>query len=282
MDPLGILLLLIIGLGVGIIAAMLGIGGGILYVPILVLGFHVDAFEATAISSFVIIFTSSSSAYQYWRQRRIDLTAAGTMIAMAIPGSIIGASIVTFIAATRDYLKATFGFLLIALALRDLVRIYKKRNEAKTNSDFGFSEEEEANNPNAVRLIDKQGVIFRYERNLKAGAAFGFLGGLIAGILGMGGGVIYVPAFSLAMGLPMHLATAASSSVVIFSSIVAVIIKSKALTISILITYGLPLAAGAVIGANIGARSARKVQSAHLKLAFSILLMIVGVRLIIS
>ncbi len=282
MEPFGILFLLVIGLGVGIIAAMLGIGGGILYVPILVLGFHVDAFEATAISSFVIIFTSSSSAYQYWRQRRIDLRAAGTMIAMAIPGSIIGASIVTFIAETRDYLKATFGFLLIALALRDLIRTYRKRNDPKNTSDFGFSEEEENKNPNVVKLVDKQGVVFRYERNLKSGAVFGFLGGLIAGILGMGGGVIYVPAFSLVMGLPMHLATAASSSVVIFSSIVAVIIKSKALTVSTLITYGVPLATGAVIGANIGARSARKIQSAHLKLAFSILLMIVGIRLIVS
>ncbi len=282
MDPLGILLLLIIGLSVGIIAAMLGIGGGILYVPILVLGFHVDAFEATAISSFVIIFTSSSSAYQYWRQRRIDFTAAGTMVATAIPGSIIGASIVTFIAETRDYLKATFGFLLFALALRDLIRIYRKRNEPKNNSDLGFSEKEAEDNPDIVKLVDKQGVVFRYERNLKSGAAFGFLGGLIAGILGMGGGVIYVPAFSLAMGLPMHLATAASSSVVIFSSIVAVIIKSKSLTGNVLLTYGLPLATGAVVGANIGAKSARKIQSAHLKLAFSILLMIVGLRLIIA
>ena len=283
MEPLSIIVLILVGVLVGILASLLGVGGGVLYVPILILGFKVDALTATAISSFVIIFTSLSGTIEYAKQKRIDYKAGLVFILLAIPGSLVGARIVTYYSWMRTYLRALFGLLLVLLALRDYRRGYLKIKSMKEKGETVSSTTEDLQTTRGekVEKIDYKGVKFTYNRDMKNGAVFGLIGGILAGMLGIGGGVIFVPALNLIVGLPMHLSVATSTFVIIFSSIVAVIVKADYLSWTNIISYGIPLAVGAVFGAYLGAHSARKIQSLYLKLGFATLILITGIKLML-
>ncbi len=283
MEVVSFILLIVIGVLVGILASLLGVGGGVLYVPILILGFKVDALTATAVSSFVIIFTSLSGTIEYAKQKRIDFKAGIILVLLAIPGSLIGARIVTYYSMLRTYLRALFGLLLIILALRDYRRFYLKIKKMKGKGETISitTEDLQTTRGEKVEKTDAKGVKFVYNRDMKTGAVFGFIGGVLAGMLGIGGGIIFVPALNLIIGLPMHLSVATSTFIIIFSSIMAVIVKADYLSWTNIITYGIPLAIGAVLGAHLGARSARKIQSLYLKLAFSTLLLFTGIKLIL-
>ena len=72
MDPFTFISLIILGFFYAILASMIGIGGGLLYVPTLDFGYGLETIDATFVSSFVIVFTSSSAFLNFRSQRGLD------------------------------------------------------------------------------------------------------------------------------------------------------------------------------------------------------------------
>lgn len=109
---------------------------------------------------------------------------------------------------------------------------------------------------------------------------FGLVAGILSGLLGVGGGIVLVPIMVSLLGFAQHNAHATSLAVIVPTAIVSSIVYSFHGNIDILLA--LTLAAGSIVGANVGARWMKRIPAAQLKRMFGLLLVIVGVKMLWS
>lgn len=262
LDPVKSLVISIIAFGIGILAAMLGIGGGVLMVPILNQGFQLDMHSATGTSLVVIIFTAFSSSTVYYRQKRIHYRLGVIYAAVTIPGAITGAIISAQL--SQSTLQILFGIVMMPVALRMILSPKKRRTSSDENQQTGPSEVTEL----LPSLTPQQ---YSY------GLFLGFLAGMASGLLGIGGGAVAVPTLTLVIGLPMHVAVATSSFVMIFTSIAGVTIKIWDKDVAW--AYVPWMILGVILGTQVGARIAKRIRGDQLQQIFGFVLLAVLLRM---
>lgn len=187
-----------------IIAAVAGVGGGFLYVPILTLIFGLDPTDAVGTSLIVIIFTTLAASITYLRQGRIFLRSAVYLIIPGITGAIIGAYATGYI--PDDLLGILFAAIVGLLSMKLLFPSFPFIRPIER----GFSCDEVC--------IDCYSITARHRIYLWHYLAWGLASGLASGLIGIGGGVINVPALTSA-GMPVHFAVATSTLVVLCTSV---------------------------------------------------------------
>lgn len=257
--------IIVFGLGifiVGMISAMIGVGGGTLMVPIfnLILGF--TAHKAIGTSSFAIFFTALSASIAYFRQNRVDRVVGVVLAMTSILGAAIGARTTKLFPSVM--LTSLFGLFMLFTSLYIIVVADGK---FKGMVKGGFRRV----------IVDSDGKRFEYTVSIAFSLLVGFLAGFIGGFFGVGGGVIVVPLMVLLMGLPIHIAVATSMFTMIFTSI-------SSLSIHLLIgnvdlAYGFTAGLFIALGAQIGAYAARRVKPKYLKQLFGVFMLFVGLRM---
>lgn len=175
------------------ISSMIGIGGGVLYVPLL-LGFGFPFYQAAAISIFIIMALSISSSLVYYRVQLVDWKLALIIEPLTAAMSLIGGYYSSFIQIKE--LKIFFILVLIVSGYFMLKPIKEIQDKFINQRKWGywqrkFREEE-------------------YSVNLLIGLPFAALAGLTAGLLGIGGGIIKVPLMVLLLGVPIKIAVGTS------------------------------------------------------------------------
>ncbi|MFX0108869.1 MAG: sulfite exporter TauE/SafE family protein [Candidatus Hodarchaeota archaeon] len=258
-----ILMIAAFAVGVGTISSMIGIGGGILNTPLLVIVFALTTNMARATSLVAALFVAISSSFAYYRQNPSPTVyRAGFFLAITtIPGSWVGGWLaVTIFNTYGDFaLRWVFAFLLFPVALKMLFARRKGKVDWVSEIEaFDFAQ------------IPK--------KTLGFALAGGFLGGIVANLLGLGGGVIIVPVLSMIMGLPMHAAAATSMFTMIFTTSAGTV--QNILSQSVDIFYALALGIGMLTGAQIGSRLATRVDSVRLKHIFGLVLVYPLVRMV--
>ncbi|ASJ04487.1 sulfite exporter TauE/SafE family protein [Thermococcus barossii] len=238
-----------VGIFIGILAALFGLGGGFLIVPTLnFLG--VEIHHAVGTSSAAVVFTSLSSALAYSRQGRIHYKAGFLLASTAVIGAYIGAWFTSFISPAQ--LKVIFGLALIVVA----VRIYRKKTAE----------------PTEIMLKD-------VEIDYRLVPLGGFFAGIASGLLGVGGGIINVP-FLTYLGLPIHYAVATSSFAIVFTA-TAGALKHYAMG-NVEAQWLVLLVPGLIIGAQLGARIAKRTRASSLKKAFAVVMGLLALRMILK
>ncbi|UCE11527.1 MAG: sulfite exporter TauE/SafE family protein [Candidatus Thorarchaeota archaeon] len=238
--------------GVGIISAMVGIGGGILNTPLLIIVFLLPAQQASATALVAALFIAVAGTWAYGRQKPSPIiTKVGLLLAVTTaPGSIIGVGLRELI--TDDYLlRLVFGVSLFPVALKMLFAKQKGRGDLASE----------------LAAFDVSDV----SRERMASALLGaFIGGVAAGLLGIGGGAIVVPVLNILVGLPMHAAAATSIFTMIFTAGAGT--ARNYIGGHVDLVFGLTLGIGMLIGAQFGARFASRVNAAQLKRIFGLIL----------
>ncbi len=240
------LILSVAGLFSGVLAGFLGIGGGTVLVPFLVaMGYQ--PIQAVATSSLAIFITSISGSIQNWRMGHFDFNR---VFVLGFP-AVITAQLGVFLSEKiTDYILLTsFGLLLILnIYLVDLRQrlITNKLRKNKIKPNFFFA-------------------------RLCTGSA----AGILAGLFGVGGGVIMVPLQMLLLGEPIKVAIQTSLGVVVITAISACI--SHALNGNVLFIEGVILGIGGLIGAQISTRLLPKLPDKFISLAFRTLLGILAI-----
>jgi uncharacterized membrane protein YfcA len=271
MSPLTAVLLAGLGVVVGGFGTIIGVGGGFILVPVLLLAYPNDKPALiTSISLAVVFFNASSGSLGYARLRRIDYRT-GLIFALAtIPGAIVGATATNWV--PRQAFNLTFGLLLIA------VSIYIAFGTAEKSGRMLASLR-----PNAQRtLTDSDGVTYSYSFNRELGIIISFLVGFIASLLGLGGGIIHVPAMVSLLDFPAHVATATSHFVLVFTALTATVVHILDGSLAEGWPRTLALAVGVVAGAQIGARLSGRLPAGVIVRLLAAALFAVAVRLIIA
>ncbi|MCH8905942.1 MAG: sulfite exporter TauE/SafE family protein, partial [Candidatus Heimdallarchaeota archaeon] len=171
MDPLFFAVLLIAGFFFGILSAMVGIGGGLLNVPFLTFVMEVPSNDATFISTFVIIFTSTSAALTYKGEKKIDYRTGGQYLLLALPGVIIGGLLADRI--PREILLIFFAIMIIAAGIRGIIKA-----NAKTEDNLDLPETSPAGFERR-KIVDKDGIIWEYDVKIGMGRIYALLGGVM-------------------------------------------------------------------------------------------------------
>ena len=272
MDPITFVLLSFLGAFAGFLGAMLGIGGGIIVVPVLILAFNLDARIAVGTSLLMITFTALSGTYAYYLQRRIDWKVGVISALFTVPGASLGAYATKFFISKS--LALIFGAVLCLIAVALVRRSYRGSGDKKTkrleNGKGGWKR----------RIVDSSGTVFVYDAHICTALLLFFVGGLASGFLGIGGGVIVVPILAAYVGLPMHVAVATSMLTMIFTSISGV--STHILLGDVKFEYAVPLVIGILAGTQLGARTAKRLRSVSLERVFAFAMIVIGILLILT
>jgi uncharacterized membrane protein YfcA len=244
---------------IGIGSSMVGISGGAFKTPVLIIVFGLGAQFSTGVSLFSALFLAIPSTIEYNRNLgKPIMFKIGLIIALiSVPGLFLGVLLKTWI--TDDFVFRTiFGVSLFPVAL---MMLFSRRNQNGTSTP-------KENNENQLPLDNKP-------RLIVAGLGF-FIGGLAAGLLGIGGGTVYVPIMCLVLGLPMLVAAATSVFAMLFSSsagtIINMILMPEVMEPYLFLFYSCALGIGFVLGSKIGVDYACSIDGTRLKRFFGAIL----------
>lgn len=267
---LGYSALFIIGLAAAIAGSLIGLGGGFLVVPALLLlsepllGVAMPAPIAVGTSLTMLIFTGLSSTIAYMRQGKIDYRSGWLFTLISAPSSIIGAALTS--AFEGRAFELGFGLFMLLMAILMIV----KNKLRPIDVDW----------PIKRTYIDREGVTWTYGYNWWSAVIVGLAVGLTSGLFGIGGGSLFVPAMVLLYRFPPHIASATSMFVILWSAIIGSATHIYLGEIDWLsAAFLIP---GALVGGWIGAKIAQRVSSSVLLWGLRIALLWIAIRLISS
>jgi uncharacterized protein len=223
----------------------------------------------TSITLTVAFFNSLSGSIAYWRQKRIDFKSGLLFAITAIPGAIIGAFLVDYL--NRSAFQYIFGSLLLIVA----AYITFRPNKKLSGNFFSMWK-------TTCKITDSKNNVHQYSYNLPLGMTISFFVGVLSSLLGIGGGIIHVPALTQILCFPTHIATATSHFMIAITTFSAIITHIINATFTGDVGRVLVLSIGAVIGAQFGARLSQKISAALIVRLLAAGLAIVALRLLIS
>ena len=258
------LLLAVVFLIISTLFSMIGMGGGILYLPILLFaGYSID--KAPAISLILISATSLSALFIFWRNRKVDWKLALVIDPptdiMAFIGGYCNALVPEMV--LRSILV---GILMVA---GTMMFVNKKRpvvDRAVADEKWWLWHRRFNGVDYAVNL----------PLVLTATAAIG----LLSGLLGITGGLIKLPIMVLLCGVPMDIAVATSTVMIAVTALSG--LAGHALSTQLDWRTGLILAIVAVIGGRLGSRISINMDKVRLKKWFGIIIWLIALRMLIQ
>lgn len=287
------IVLILVGVGIGVLSGLLGIGGGTIMVPVLRLGYGLDAFMATATSLFAIIPISLAGAITHIRARScfpklgllLGIAGAVTSSAGVYLGSISPSWLIMLAAAIIIVYSA---FTMLRKALR-----IGKRGTDPSVADPSAAGGQKGTDPatpasdKGTDLHDAHAVeqtspcVFAFtHKNVALAVVIGLAAGFASGYVGVGGGFIMVPLMTAWLGIPMKRTSGTSLIAIIILAIPGVI--QQALLGHIDYLAGIMLCVGAIPGAVLGARLVSRVPERTLRFIFAGLLAVAAVMLVIN
>jgi uncharacterized membrane protein YfcA len=274
-DALQLGLLLLTGLGAGALGALVGIGGGVLVVPVLVLGFGTDVRVAVAASLVAVIATSSAAGSVYAREGIVNMRLAMTLEVATTAGALAGG--ITAVLIPQPALLMVFSVFLAVTAL--LLFLGGQPGERRPPGEGEEVTGYEAHGRLAGAFQSpRTGEMVEYRaRRLPLGLAGSFIAGNISGLLGVGGGFVKVPAMRVGMRVPMRVAAATSSFMIGVTAAASLVIYVQRDFLYPLLAA--PIAVGVAAGALAGTRASNLVSGRTLARVLAVLLVPLAVQM---
>jgi len=227
-----VLFLVVLGLLAGTFGALVGLGGGVIIVPVLSLLLGLPIKTAVGISLVCVIATSSGAAAVYVQRHWTDLRLGMVLELATALGAITGALVVTFL--PDNFLQGMFGAFLLYAAVALL-----RRQEGEMVEVTGEPPDYRA-------------------RNHPLGLGVSYVAGSVSGMLGIGGGPIKVPLMHLFMGVPLKVAAATSNFMMgVTAAASAFLYYTRG---DVIVAVAAPLAVGVFAGALLGSHLTRRIH----------------------
>ena len=245
------LILIVGGMAAGLFGSLLGLGGGLLIVPLLTLVFNLPLLTAVGVSLVCVIVTSGASAGVYLERRVANLRLGMVLELFTAVGALAG-GLAAFIL-PENVLELLFAALLVYVAVTMLRGRDPEPEVGEAEAD-AMAADIAADNSFRASL---SGPGYRV-RHLGFGAVGSVVAGVTSALLGIGGGLVKVPVMHVVMGVPLRVATATSN--------LMIGITASASAIIYLLRGGIdpyvasPTALGVFFGASLGSRIAHRID----------------------
>jgi uncharacterized protein len=258
----------------GFIGSLTGLGGGVIIVPLLTLGFGVDIRYAIGASLISVIATSSGAASAYIKEGLLNIRAGMFLEIATTLGAIAGAAI-AILAPTR-IIAVIFGLVLIYSAA---VSFRKRKQETDANVPIvkkpgRFTELLKVKSSYFVSGEERPYTL----QNLGGGFSLMALAGILSGLLGIGSGALKVIAMDSVMKIPFKVSTSTSNFMIgVTATASAGIYLNRGYIDPVL---SMPVMLGVLIGSLVGAKILLKSRTRSIRVIFSLVVALLGFEMI--
>ena len=280
-QPINAFIILGIGSIVGMIMGMVGIGGGFLLTPLMIF-FGIPSPVAVASVANQLVAPSVSGVLSYWKSSNVDFKMGIILLIGGVIGSSIGVLIFNFlnnlghldlvIKLSYVLFLSIIGSLMFIESSRLILRVKKgKISRGKLHQHNWLH-----GLPFKTRFRKSKLYI-----SVLLPLLIGIIVGILAALMGTGGGFIIVPAMIYLLGMPTSLVVGTSLFQIIFvASNTTILQASQNQTVDIILAFLLLL--GSVIGVQIGSKFSNFLKGEHLRFFLSIIILMVGFMLLID
>jgi len=259
-----------VGFIVGTYGTLIGAGGGFVLVPMLLLLYPEESPEVIAsISLAVVFFNALSGSIAYMRLKRVDYRS-GILFAIAtIPGAILGAITTSYI--PRPLFDLFLGVLMIVGSLFLIFHTHKKADKR----------EDKIQKCLVRNIVESDGTTHTFSYSPTVGIGLSLIVGYLSSLLGIGGGIIHVPALVHVLNFPVHVATATSQFILAIMALTGTGVHIVLGAFHHGIRRTIALAIGVLIGAQLGAFLSNHVKGDWIIRGLAIALGLVGIRILV-
>lgn len=271
-----------LGLAVGLLSGLFGVGGGFLMTPLLIM-FGIPATVAAATDSNQIVAASTSGTYAHWKMGNVDFKMGLHLLIGGLAGGLFGVQAIKIL---RTMGNADFVIKMTYVLILGIVGIYmfieslrstKRKNaeEAETKKESGIS-----------RFLRSLPFQTRYEKSGVTHSAiipvvFGGFVGILAAVMGVGGGFLMVPVMMYILKMPMHVVVGTSLFQILFNCIEVTFLQAYT-NHNVDFILAVMLLLGSTVGAQIGAVFGRKLKGEQLKIILAVIVLAVTAKIVLE
>lgn len=275
--PLNLFLILGMGGAVGFLSGLFGVGGGFLLTPLLIFS-GISPAVAVATGASQIVASSASGTFTYVRRSAVDFKLGSFLLVSGIAGSTLGIALFTALqrAGQLDLVIAlsyfgflgTIGILTVTEAIRSLWALRAGARPLRR--------------PGGHNWVQGLPLKVRFRRSRLYVSALPVLGlglgiGFLGSVLGIGGGIIMIPALIYLLRVPTTIVIG-TTLMMTFGTMAFATVMHAATSRSVDIVLGLALMVGGVVGAQLGARVGQKLRGEVLRLLLGLLVLAIAAR----
>ncbi len=282
----GVNVFILLGLGgaVGFLSGLFGVGGGFLMTPLLMM-IGIPPIVAAASDSNQIVAASASATYAHYRMGNVDFKMGFLLLIGGVVGGTLGVHLIAFLRALGNanfVIKITYvimlgvvGFYMFMESLQNLRKTPVETKKVESGKSSFYAR--------AVKALpwqmefQKSGVFLSPILPLILGTFVGVL----AAIMGVGGGFIMVPVMVYMLRMPMHVVVGTSLFQILFTCVNVTIMQSMT-NHAVDITLAILLLLGSTVGAQFGARLSRRLKGDQLKIILASLVLVVMLQMLLG
>jgi len=271
-----------LGLAVGLLSGLFGVGGGFLMTPLLIM-LGIPSTVAAATDSNQIVAASTSGTYAHWKVGNVDFKMGLYLLIGGFVGGLFGVQGIKVLRAmgNADFvIKMTYVFMLgivgTYMFIESLGSMKKKHTEiAAPAKESGMA-----------RFLKALPLQTHFEKSGVSHSAllpifFGGLVGILAAIMGVGGGFLMVPVMVYILRMPMHVVVGTSLFQILFNCIEVTFLQSYT-NHNVDFILAVLLLLGSTLGAQVGALFGRKLRGEQLKIILAVIVLAVTVKIVLD
>jgi uncharacterized membrane protein YfcA len=269
-----------LGLAVGLLSGLFGVGGGFLMTPLLIM-FGIPSTVAAATDSNQIVAASTSGTYAHWRVGNVDFKMGLYLLAGGFVGGLLGVEGIKMLRATGNagfVIKITYVLMLGIVGTYMFIESIQSMRKKKTEEVVVEKETSISTFLKSLPLqtrFEKSGVTHSVIVPLFLGCVVGIL----AAIMGVGGGFLMVPIMFYILRMPMHVIVGTSLFQILFTCVEVTFLQSYT-NHTVDFTLAVLLLLGSTIGAQVGAIFGRKLKGEQLKILLAVIVLVVTVKIV--
>jgi len=269
-----------LGLLVGLLSGLFGVGGGFLMTPLLIM-FGIPSTVAAATDSNQIVAASTSGTYAHWKVGNVDFRMGLYLLVGGFAGGLIG---VEFIKMLRAMGNADFVIKITYVLMLGIVGAYMFIESLSSMRKKEVKEVEVQKESRVRAFLKSLPLQTHFEKSgvthsILVPIFLGCMVGILAAIMGVGGGFLMVPIMFYILRMPMHVIVGTSLFQILFTCIEVTFLQSYT-NHTVDFTLAVLLLIGSTIGAQAGAVFGRKLKGEQLKILLAVIVLVVTVKII--
>ncbi len=271
-----------LGLAVGLLSGLFGVGGGFLMTPLLIM-FGIPSTVAAATDSNQIVAASTSGTYAHWKVGNVDFKMGLYLLAGGFLGGIVGVQLIKLLHAmgNADFvIKMTYVLMLGIVGVYMFIESLQSMKKKSASAEAVKEEKESA----VGRFLKSLPLQTHFEKSgithsILVPIVLGAFVGILAAIMGVGGGFLMVPIMVYMLRMPMHVVVGTSLFQILFTCIEVTFLQAYT-NHSVDFILAVLLLLGSTVGAQVGAVFGRKLKADQLKILLACIVLVVTVKIV--
>ena len=280
LTSINILIPIGLGLVVGLLSGLFGVGGGFLMTPLLIM-FGIPSTVAAATDSNQIVAASVSGTYAHWKVGNVDFKMGLYLLVGGFLGGLVGVELIKILRAMGNagfVIKITYVLMLGSVGTYMFIESIQSMKRRKSEEVKQEKDSKVARFLKSLPLqthFEKSGVT----HSVLVPVVLGGFVGILAAIMGVGGGFLMVPVMFYILRMPMHVIVGTSLFQILFTCAEVTFLQSYT-NHTVDFTLAVLLLLGSTFGAQVGAVFGRKLKGNHLKILLAVIVLVVTVKII--